>query len=74
MLADFIKEGLVVLDETLETARGALVSANNVNDTIQFWDWQESRSTYFHESLFDCLCKQYALTHVTIISLHLHKL
>ena len=42
MLADFIKEGLVVLDDTLETARGALVSANNVNDTIQFWDWQES--------------------------------
>jgi len=40
MLADFIKEGLVVLDETLETARDALVSANNVNDTIQFWDWQ----------------------------------
>lgn len=41
MLADFIKDGLEVLNGGLNQARRALVSANTFNDTIiQFYDWQ----------------------------------
>jgi len=41
MLADFIKDGLEVLNGGLNSARRALVSANTFNDTIiQFWNWQ----------------------------------
>jgi len=41
MLADFIKDGLEVLNGGLSNARRALVSANAFNDTIiKFWEWQ----------------------------------
>ena len=38
---------------------------------MKYWDLSDSFGLY--ASSFDCLCKPYALTWVTIVSLHLHK-
>ena len=40
MLADFIADGLAVLNENLATVRTFTDSASNATKQVQFWDWE----------------------------------
>ena len=55
------------------SGKSAFVLFYHVNSYVQYEVLVMSASFVLHVSSFDCLCKPYVLTEVTLVSLHLHK-